>query len=88
MPENYILTGKYDFAVWSNKFDKTISNIYEKLHEELLYTNEKQHFVRAKEVFKIGQIKINFCKNAFKRPGWCFKHKKVHSQYHVQKKCS
>lgn len=51
MPKEYDPTSKYAFASWADKFDKNIANIYESLHEELLYTNEKQDFEKAKEVF-------------------------------------
>lgn len=44
--------GAYDFAAWENHFDDSIRAIYEKLHEDLLYTDEKQDFSEAIQTFE------------------------------------
>lgn len=42
----------YDFPSWEKYFDKAVGSRYEKLHEDLLYTNEKQDFAKALQVFR------------------------------------
>jgi hypothetical protein len=42
----------YDFPAWEKYFDKAVRSRYEKLHEDLLYTNEKQDFEKALQVFR------------------------------------
>ena len=47
----------YDFDSWCDKFDSMVRDNYEHLHEELLYTDEKQDFDKAIETFrKINSI--------------------------------
>ena len=52
IPENYDPTGAYDFPAWMNCFDDDIRSIYERLHEDLLYTDEKQEFDVAVQTFE------------------------------------
>ena len=42
----------YDFPSWKRFFDDSVRSRYEKLHEDLLYTNEKQNFEEALTVFE------------------------------------
>lgn len=42
----------YDFPAWEKYFDKTVRSRYGKLHEDLLYTDEKQDFEKALQVFR------------------------------------
>ena len=51
IPENYNPTGSFDFALWKPEF-MTAKDTYEHLHEELLYTDEKQSFDEAVSVFE------------------------------------
>jgi hypothetical protein len=44
--------GMYDFESWKYKFDDEIRKRYETLHNDLLYSNEKQDFKEAIEVFE------------------------------------
>lgn len=56
-PVDYDPTGLYDFSSWKQYFDVGIRTTYEHLHENLLYTNEKQNFDTAIETFEqIDQI--------------------------------
>lgn len=56
-PVDYDPTGLYDFSSWKQYFDAGIRTTYEHLHENLLYTNEKQNFDTAIETFEqIDQI--------------------------------
>ena len=48
---NYNPVTMYDFDSWSDKFDSIVRDNYEHLHEELLYTDEKQDFDKAIETF-------------------------------------
>lgn len=48
----YNPTGPYDFNNWKKYFTTEIKINYESLHEDLLYTNEKQNFVEAIKVFE------------------------------------
>lgn len=41
----------YDFQKWKNKFNDEVKTAYETLHVDLLYTNEKQNFKDAIDVF-------------------------------------
>lgn len=50
--KEYDPTGTYDFEKWKDKFDSVIKNRYESLHKDLLYTDEKQDFDKAIEVFE------------------------------------
>lgn len=55
--KDYDPVGKYDFFKWMDSFDKNIKNRYESLHEDLLYTSEKQNFGDAIAAFqKINSI--------------------------------
>ena len=51
IPEKYNPLGAYDFDSWEDDFTKA-KPIYERLHEELLFTNEKQNFEIAINTFK------------------------------------
>ena len=42
----------YDFPSWEQYFDNSVRTRYEKLHEDLLYTNEKQYFDKAIVAFR------------------------------------
>jgi len=50
--EDYNPTGAYDFESWRKYFDDSIKRRYETLHEDLLYTDEKQDFNRAIKAFE------------------------------------
>ena len=57
IPEKYDPVGAYDFEHWRQKFDHSIRERYESLHEDLLYTFEKQNFDDAISTFeKINEI--------------------------------
>ena len=57
LPEYYDTQGVFGFEEWKNKLDEQVKSRYESLHEELLYTDEKQDFGVALETFqKIGDI--------------------------------
>lgn len=49
--KDYNPLGKYAFSMWEACFNKTIKNRYESLHEDLLYTSEKQSFADAIAAF-------------------------------------
>lgn len=49
--KEYDPTESYNFMIWKNLFTAEIRNIYENLHKELLYTDEKQNFEDALTVF-------------------------------------
>ena len=42
----------YDFESWKNRFSEQVKSAYEKLHIELLYTNQKQNFDKALNAFR------------------------------------
>ena len=42
----------FDFNLWEKYFDRNIQKPYEELHEDLLYTDEKQDFSKAINVFR------------------------------------
>lgn len=50
--KNYNPAGKYDFDSWKKCFNESIQSRYETLHEDLLYTNQKQHFEDAINAFE------------------------------------
>ena len=52
IPKEYSPSGPYDFEAWKDKFDSTARSNYEHLHEELLYTDEKQDFDEAIKTFE------------------------------------
>lgn len=52
--KEYDPTKAYDFESWKDYFTVEIRNVYENLHKELLYTDEKQKFEDALKVF--GEI--------------------------------
>lgn len=57
IPKEYNPLSAYDFPSWKNHFDNNIRSIYEHLHETLLYTDEKQSFDKAIQVFdSIDQV--------------------------------
>lgn len=49
--QNYNSSEAYDFDSWKHYFNDEIKSRYERLHEDLLYTNEKQNFDDAIEAF-------------------------------------
>ena len=51
IPKEYDPTEAYDFPMWKAEFSKA-RDVYERLHEELLYTDEKQSFDHAVEAFE------------------------------------
>ena len=51
-PKEFDPTGAYDFDSWKICFSPEIKDIYESLHETLLYTDEKQDFSQAIKTFK------------------------------------
>ncbi len=51
LPENYDPTGAYGFNKWKAEF-LTAKDVYERLHEDLLYTDEKQVFADAVDAFE------------------------------------
>lgn len=51
-PVEYDPTGAYAFSAWQNRLDADIQTVYESLHENLLYTDERQRFADAVETFK------------------------------------
>lgn len=55
IPKEYNPTRAYDFSSWKSEFTKA-KDVYEKLHEDLLYTDEKQRFDDAVKAFE--QINI------------------------------
>ena len=58
IPENYDPTGAFGFALWKSEL-MTAKDAYEHLHEDLLYTDEKQNFDDAVSVFeKIDELLI------------------------------
>lgn len=52
IPKEYNPTGPYDYLSWKDKFTEDIRNKYESLHTNLLYTDEKQDFNIAIQVFE------------------------------------
>ena len=55
--KEYNPLGKYDFDSFKIYFTDEIKSIYENMHNDLLYTNEKQKFEKAIETFeKINNI--------------------------------
>ena len=53
----YTPLGAYDFLMWREKFNAAAQERYEKLHENLLYTDQKQVFNLALITFdKLNQI--------------------------------
>lgn len=50
--KEYDPTGAYDFPSWEKFFDQQIKARYETLHEDLLYSNERQNFDDAIDTFK------------------------------------
>ena len=61
IPEGYDPTAKFDFDLWREALtNREIETRYERLHEDLLYTNEKQKFSEALAVFEqISTMFIN-----------------------------
>ena len=52
IPLEYNPIGKYDFDSFKKHFDNEIKSRYETLHNDLLYTNEKQNFDEALKTFE------------------------------------
>ncbi len=52
IPEEYNPLADYDFSSWACYFTPEIRTRYESLHEDLLYTSEKQDFDAAIQVFR------------------------------------
>lgn len=52
IPKEYNPLGAFDFEIWRSCFDDSIRAIYENLHNELLYTDERQNFNDAIECFE------------------------------------
>ena len=52
VPAEYNPAEAYDFTAWEKYFDSGIRSRYESLHEDLLYTNEKQEFDKAIDTFR------------------------------------
>lgn len=50
--KDYNPIGPYDFGAWHQTFNSEIKEIYENLHKDLLYTNEKQEFSQAEKTFE------------------------------------
>ena len=51
IPKDYNPIGSFAFPTWETEFMQA-KNSYERLHEELLYTDKKQHFDAAVTVFR------------------------------------
>ena len=51
LPKEYNPKDPYGFDTWRDKFNLDIKGRYETLHKDLLYTDEKQDFSRALEIF-------------------------------------
>lgn len=58
IPKEYNPLGEYAFENWSDRFTKDIKSSYENLHKTLLYTDEKQYFDKAVDVFNDINKKI------------------------------
>ena len=52
IPKEYNPLGAFDFESWRSCFDDSIRAIYENLHNELLYTDERQNFDDALDCFE------------------------------------
>lgn len=60
LPEHYDSQGLFGFGEWKDKLDDRVKEIYESLHLDLLYTDEKQDFRLALETFqKISDILVS-----------------------------
>ena len=60
IPKEYDPLGPYNYSGWKQLLDDKIKENYEKLHEYLLYTNEKQEWKQVDLVLtKINQILIS-----------------------------
>lgn len=49
--KEYNPLGAYDFESWKKYFTSQVKTIYESMHNDLLYTDEKQNFDEALEIF-------------------------------------
>lgn len=54
IPNEYNPLGAYAFDSWKDKLDHNEKERYETLHEDLLYTNEKQKLDKAIEMFYLS----------------------------------
>lgn len=52
IPAAYNPSGAYDFPSWKDSFSNDVQSIYEHLHEDLLFTDEKQEFSAAVQTFE------------------------------------
>lgn len=50
--KEYNPLGPYDFDAWKNYLNDQVRSVYEELHKELLYTDEKQDFDEALSTFE------------------------------------
>lgn len=54
---DYVPVEPYDFPSWQDRFDEIVRKRYGTLHEDLLYTDERQDFSEAYQTFvKISNI--------------------------------
>ena len=49
--KEYDPKGAFNFNIWKKHFDRNIKKRYEELHKDLLYTDEKQDFSKAIDIF-------------------------------------
>lgn len=56
--KEYDPTKAYDFENWKDYFTDEIKNVYENLHKDLLYTDEKQKFEDALRVFEKIDVRL------------------------------
>lgn len=49
--KEYDPKGAFNFNIWKKYFDRNIKKRYEELHKDLLYTDEKQDFSKAIDIF-------------------------------------
>jgi len=51
LPTDYNPKGPYDFESWKDKFSRSIQDRYEDLHNTLLYTDQKQDWLKVERTF-------------------------------------
>ena len=56
--KEYDPTKAYDFENWKDYFTDEIKNVYENLHKDLLYTDEKQKFEDVLRVFEKIDVRL------------------------------
>lgn len=59
LPDCYNPLEPYGFNEWSEKLNNDVKAVYENLHKNLLYTNEKQKFSYALQVFNNINDRLN-----------------------------